>query len=559
MTSRTVETTVETARRRSDRSNRKSVTNQQPVVVQQHVVELFTDLVLVVALHAAASPFESVVDLWSGKNNLPIYLMRIFLLWRLWKGNAFFTAVAGRWSPSGRLGPMAYVGIILWMGCTLFAAQGCLRGDDRAIIAFYLLGRLVSVMGFCIQVCHPPPFGMELEQSTRLRGMLRSTFLIFLLIEALPLCLAGLLCEDTGNASYAAFVLIALVPVLVLASRARRACRNDSGGLVSSSAAGLVIDDFEAMQERYELIVLVLSGLVLWALLIPGEYRVSLFCMLCAVGVFLLYFVARPLDLTPAYLVSDGRGMLAQHLHILVFGALPLLTVAYTRMTTAGAEELLIRGLSGGVDGNGRPRSNDAYPSWFERTLFGTPDRQEMAEPVDDEGTRVAPTDKNQTPLAPLYAPNPGPPIKGEASAPLAPAPGQQGAPAMHALQHLHRLSSDEALILGHARGLADADASDLDMMRTTIVLLCLASALFLLASATIMALNPDVTPPSCRISLCCRISIRCTFGGATLLLLFCSSEWSMWPSVWVVPLFLVLSALIESWGCSKKSVEQAS
>ena len=88
-------------------------------------LELFSDLVMAVSIHIVAHPLETAADLWHGEMAVPMYLVRVFLLWRGWQSNMSFTNVANLWSPHGMLTGPHYFVVFCFMVCLLLVAQAC--------------------------------------------------------------------------------------------------------------------------------------------------------------------------------------------------------------------------------------------------------------------------------------------------------------------------------------------------------------------------------------------------------------------------------------------------
>jgi low temperature requirement protein LtrA len=90
--------------------------------------------------------------------------------------------------------------------------------------------------------------------------------------------------------------------------------------------------DIEHLQERYALITLIFLGELCFAAASKsGAYYQSLLALLAAIGGFLLYFIARVEGRTEAAMRSAQRSIHSQHLHLLLFGTIPIMGVAYVK------------------------------------------------------------------------------------------------------------------------------------------------------------------------------------------------------------------------------------
>ena len=298
-------------------------------------LELFSDLVMAVSIHIVAHPLETATDLWQGEMAVPMYLVRVFLLWRGWQSNMSFTNVANLWSPHGMLTGPHYIVVFCFMVCLLLVAQACNAGNERLTIMWYLIARLILFVAYAIQVYQPPPDEMDEKRAKNMKGLIWIMLSGMMLTEIIPLVLAWFLCLPTGEASVNAFLLMLVTPLLVVAVRTRGALKMDQKQGHSQKkfyATSLI-------QERYELIILIFAGEICFGAAVGGSFILTCCAMVAAASTFLLYFIARPHRTIEPWVLSAGRSVLAQHLHWLLFCSIPGIGAAFARLIEEANEE----------------------------------------------------------------------------------------------------------------------------------------------------------------------------------------------------------------------------
>ena len=124
-----------------------------------HPIELFSDLVFVVALNITARLFEESAEFWHG---LWLYALRIFLLtgvlYQTMVGVPTFIALFG-----GGIQPRHFVGMFVWMGAILFMVRAFESGEHRVGVAWFCLAYTLAAGMTCREVTRPKPPEMSEE------------------------------------------------------------------------------------------------------------------------------------------------------------------------------------------------------------------------------------------------------------------------------------------------------------------------------------------------------------------------------------------------------------
>jgi low temperature requirement protein LtrA len=295
-------------------------------------LELFCDLVFVVAAHIVATELEHAPSLLAGA---PIYFLRAFSLWNLWLLGTVMCNVAAQTDADGELDPLDYVVAFAITACAVSAARAVSEGNDPLFLTCYLLARALQTGHILVQTTRERPAHLAGEQYDRLRDLGLKCGLTFATVELLPLNGAIMLWSapqpTIGGVPQHALALWACVPAGLTVIRFVGAVRHDlvydtrhtpiaRWGLLSTAH----------VSERDQLIALVFTGELLFSAATPGEpWMDTASTVAVCMGCFLLHFVCVPKGRTRAWDVGATRTMAEMYRHLFLFVALGGLGAAY--------------------------------------------------------------------------------------------------------------------------------------------------------------------------------------------------------------------------------------
>lgn len=283
-------------------------------------IELFSDLVMVVAIHVVAVPLEEADVLI---NNIPWYIIRVFHLWLIWHSSMIAFHLSHLFRDADN--PIHYGVVLIYMMLVMLLSQHYRTGDNWGALIINIIIRSFEVIVFAVQVNREPPMHFDSARLAILRLIPKSMVPNFIITELLPLSLA-LIFQVDGQPRMS---LVWLSIVLAIAQRTYGAWKVD---VIQRNSTQKPIEVFDPhlMKERYELIALIFIGELAFAAAGPSEEWRSVgycvFAMLAAFGCFLLCFTARHpqvLAITEFWSRSGVHVMTGQHFYLGLFITIP--------------------------------------------------------------------------------------------------------------------------------------------------------------------------------------------------------------------------------------------
>ena len=295
-------------------------------------VELFSDLVFVVAMHVVAEPLESAPALWDGKLVLLVYILRVFVLWWLWHATMMWTNLANLLFVGDDLRPSQHVVIFVIMGCVITLSQAAKEDDHSTVLTCYVIARTVLTLAWRLEAAHPQPLEMSQDRYDFLMKICRRAPLFTFVTELLPLSVAAWLLRG-GELNAVGLIMWVGSHVLILACRTLTTSR--IGAEADERARANYRNPFASGQiaERYELIMLIVTGEIVFASAVPGPRAYSLEGFVVTCLCFLLYFKARPESRELSFAIDGAAATQAPHVHFLLLCALPGIGAGYARLS----------------------------------------------------------------------------------------------------------------------------------------------------------------------------------------------------------------------------------
>lgn len=252
---------------------------EKEVVQKATAVELFSDLVFVVAMHIIAEPIEAEPAVWGGVFN--VYILRVLTIWWLWHSAMMFTNLANLLYEGDDLRPSHHALLFVCMTFITLMAQSAKRGDDLRYMIFFLGARLTVVAGWTMERGRPRPEEMSTEDYEHLMKVCKMAAPFTLVIEVLPFSVGigfGSFADTVPPATYACWVTWAAV---LFGLRSLMDAPRKSGA--PANRAQKNVFSAEQMAERYELIMLIVTGEIVFAAAVPmPSYYLSLLAMATA-------------------------------------------------------------------------------------------------------------------------------------------------------------------------------------------------------------------------------------------------------------------------------------
>ena len=283
-------------------------------------VELFSDLVFVVALNITARLLEESTDFWK---SLWLYSLRIYLLWQL---HNYFMGISNHIHTfSGAFRTHHYVGMLLFMGSVLFCVRAFEASEHRLGFYCYIFARLVGQALHLSEVSKPRPPAMS---ETLYAFHKQLAFVITPIV--VPVIDLGWI----GAAAYYVEPGAAVVSTLALLLWSAPLAWTV---LLKHVVPALCMPDASEppfrphhFAERYELIMLIFIGEIAFAVAAPGSLEVSACAFVVMCCTFLLHFACVPNGRTSAFALTIQHLAAEEHRHILLFCALGGLGGGYT-------------------------------------------------------------------------------------------------------------------------------------------------------------------------------------------------------------------------------------
>lgn len=309
-------------------------------------IELFSDLVMVVAIHAISdmllegeeedesSALDEAHHSNSGEEESAEdskyykYFLRVFLLWYLWH-HCMLVTNAGNLFYKNHMGLKLHLFIFAIMFIILGIAKACEAQNDSAAVILYLLGRYTEVRAFTLLSQREKPPQINDKQYMNIQNLAKILPFSFFLMETVPFLLA-VFCADNINGGIfgqisMVFSFIAIIAVIVT---------RFVGGLIyelKNEDAAQNSFGLEHLQERYELITLIFMGELCFAAASkPGYPFASFCCFLTAIGCYGLCFAIKDHSRIEGF-GRPGLSYHAQHLHFGKFCSIPVIGVGFVK------------------------------------------------------------------------------------------------------------------------------------------------------------------------------------------------------------------------------------
>mmetsp|Transcript_21957 Transcript_21957/g.32885 ORF Transcript_21957/g.32885 Transcript_21957/m.32885 type:complete len:459 (+) Transcript_21957:109-1485(+) len=318
------------------RSHEEEDEEEDPKVT---TLELFSDLVMVVSVHAVAEPLEEEHSFKS----FGTYLARVFYLWLAWHMITLFMNASVKQKANNC--PFFNLFLFLWMAVITQMAKAFAGNEDCSAAKWYLFLRIFETLIFTRQVYYPYK-AIQMEDGTRklavdeewvISSQKYSRLLIvnLFLFEILPLSTAIYLGD--GKNLYAPAVLFSVVSI----SLSFTVGAVDFGFMNNVSITMEDAFDTQHLQERYELITLIFTGELCFAAGKRGNALASTSVLVFAFAAYLLTFKSAPQKGHQKFwkrtILHSVVGLL---LYAGVFCAIPAIGSAYATIINSDAEEI---------------------------------------------------------------------------------------------------------------------------------------------------------------------------------------------------------------------------
>ena len=493
-------------------------------------VELLGDLVFVVALKVSADALEAESALFPG---VLVFMLRVFMLWNLWHFGTIIINLSVRLDDDGEMNLPDYFAMFAILGTTIFMARAIGMDNDLAFVSFYLCIRGLQALYAILRIdCRECPEHVSVAHYKLARRLSWGHLALYLVAEV-PALVAALFFHDLRDGSVPAaleagaaphhrllsaapestvppsergLMWMVLVAALIWLVRFPMAVVTDCQRTGEDDQKSSVLDT-EHLAERYELIILIFIGEMVFAAALPGSALLSMCCCMVLILCYLLYFRTRPVGVELSWSVSYTRQMLDSFVHMALFCALGGLGAGYGLLIHHEATFHL--------------SSADASP------------------PVLHSGVNARPAEPHHEP----HSPSPGAIaiVNASANATLHPSPQHEGS------------ASAPSLVLMDEEGLEQAIEHGNPSSCFALELLCISAAAFLIASSLSIILGKDPEHTPLNLPSGVRFAVRTTGGlccGALFFALDCDPAWHVAASI---PAIMCVCVTIESFGVKSR------
>ena len=184
-------------------------------------LELFSDLVIVIAIHTVASDLEEV-----DYNDFGWYIIRVFLLWFVWHMSMIFMNVAAVFDIADC--PSHYFIVFTWMALVLRMTQDFALEKDQNAIGIYLIIRVLETLVYFGSVYSEKPDHVPDERVSNMRSFVPKHIRGLIVCEFIPMGIA----LANGNREDGPWYPAVIASVLLIVSNLVFA------GVMSDRAAG---------------------------------------------------------------------------------------------------------------------------------------------------------------------------------------------------------------------------------------------------------------------------------------------------------------------------------
>jgi len=294
----------------------------------------------VVALNVVARSLEEESEILLA---VGVYAMRMFMLWHMWHSGMIVVNLMYATDDDDELNMVDYLLQFTQSALSVFMARAAATNDDQEFVGFFLAARTVQTATMILRVgARARPGRMVGERGDRhyvaAMMMPKATSIIFVLTEVLPLAPAiglGLLRThgevDTSPTAglWCWFVMVSLNSAFRLLAGV--GSDKHPGAWVNGQPGGKYdpVLDMEHFAERYELIILIFMGELVFAAATPGSWTISVATIVTQFAVFIHYFVAMPKHRSKPWTICPSRNFFEANLHYFLFCSLGGLGAAY--------------------------------------------------------------------------------------------------------------------------------------------------------------------------------------------------------------------------------------
>lgn len=290
-------------------------------------VELFSDLVVVVAIHAISDALADKEHAVTMKDWI-WFFTHVFFLWYVWFGVCFFANIAHMFTVAGKFECIHYVIILASMAVIVTMVKAVSSENHKLAIGMAFAGRLLlETCILCEIFCRRAPW-VEPDKK-KLHKDLAVRILVQVFIEMLPFIVVGLVFSDTFHDIFP--FTGSLGTMIITAINMRAVAFQLVKHSQLSERDHTDIADLGHLEERYELIVLIFLGELCFSAVAADGIAVSLAALWTAFGCYLHYFLARSNGQKSGWNVSPLAFVSTQELHILLFFAVPAMGVGFVK------------------------------------------------------------------------------------------------------------------------------------------------------------------------------------------------------------------------------------
>ena len=309
-------------------------------------LELFSYLVIVVAIHVVATPLEE-----SHFNEFGLYFARVFYLWLAWHIMTIFMNAAVLMKSSNC--PIHNSFIFVWMAFILHMSQAFSVNNYMIAALWYLFLRAFETAIYWRSMIHPykaiklADGSMTLSVSDDwLKAMsdyIPVMVFTFIFCEFIPLSLAVYWGhhDDLYSPMVATSIVLIILSFFVGAVRAVGKQNGNQGQQQQMSKDANVINGFdvEHFEERYELISLIFTGELCFAAGTPGNSVGAYGVLFMAFSVYLLTFKSHPLNGVKFWARGILYSVAGLFLYAGIFCAIPAIGSAFVRIVESEQKE----------------------------------------------------------------------------------------------------------------------------------------------------------------------------------------------------------------------------
>ena len=153
-------------------------------------LDLFSDLVMVVAIHIVAHPLEDKYWNYNGWDTEVWYVVHAFQLWLCWHTNMIGSHVSHLLNDHGDYSVPNYVIAWAYMVSVLLLARHQVAYNNNAALAIFMGVRLLLVATLYYRAYRPPPSDFDPDHLATIRSIPKSLLKMVLIGEIMPLTLA---------------------------------------------------------------------------------------------------------------------------------------------------------------------------------------------------------------------------------------------------------------------------------------------------------------------------------------------------------------------------------